>query len=139
MRKSWWCTLTGGVGTCPEGLRTGRPFWLSRCLLFTRGLFTVPPWSLRTESARSATALPSSLKEDKHIISKKKCKMYESSQRTRQKRHNLRALVESPQHVMITHMKLSHFSPGSRENKIYFLVYEVQAVLMSHHHKKTGE
>lgn len=61
-------TLTGGVGACPEGLLTGRPFWLSRCLLFTRGLFTVPPWSLRTESARSAAALPSSCEETNKVL-----------------------------------------------------------------------
>lgn len=54
------CTLTGGVAPTPVGLLIGRPFWLSLCLLFSKGLFTVPPWSLRTDSALSGVALPRS-------------------------------------------------------------------------------
>lgn len=37
------CTLMGGVAPTPAGLLIGRPFWLSLCLLFSKGLLTVPP------------------------------------------------------------------------------------------------
>lgn len=63
--QSTWrvaCTLTGGVTPTPAGLLISRPFWVSLCLLFSNGLFTVPPWSLRTDSARSGVVLFSSWK-----------------------------------------------------------------------------
>lgn len=58
------CTLTGGAAPNPVGLLIGRPFWLSLCLLFSKGLFTVPPWSLRTDSALSGVVLPRSWKDN---------------------------------------------------------------------------
>lgn len=64
MQSTWRvvCTLIGGVAPTPAGLLIGRPFWLSLCLLFSNGLLAVPPWSLRTDSALSGVALPSSWK-----------------------------------------------------------------------------